>query len=230
MGVGQAVEGAVPQPDDAVLVLEGLVAPLGEDLFEHSHPPGLAPAGGPAINLSGDLAAEGLGRFAQRRPRPTGGIGLHRVGEDLRRQLVVPGRQADVELPGRPPVQLGRPTGPRPGPARPPGEGDLEETVFHHAIEVIGGQGTAQAGGGRRLVPTGGLRLLAHELVEGAAAGIRQAANAGDDVPLWLLLGSVPMTPILKQIAAVELEAAESLVRTEWKRDQAGSIRQLRLI
>ena len=71
MGVGQAVKRAVPQPDDTIFVFEGLVAPLGENLFQDGHPLGLTPAGQATFDLGGDVGAEALSRLVERRLGPS---------------------------------------------------------------------------------------------------------------------------------------------------------------
>jgi hypothetical protein len=72
----------------------------------------------------------------------------------------------------------------------------LEEAVVEEFVEVVGGQGAADADGPGGVVAADGLAARGHVAVEGAAEGVTQAGEAGE----LLVDGARVHVPILKQI------------------------------
>ena len=56
----------------------------------------------------------------------------------------------------------------------------LQQAVVDELVEVVGGQGAADADGGGGLVATHGLPALGHVPVEGAAERVTEAGEAGE--------------------------------------------------
>jgi hypothetical protein len=81
---GDAVERAVAEPDRAVGVVVGLVAPAGEHLAQGSEYRLPAALGGRAPGrLGAELGAEGAGGAVERNADGAGAVGLHGTGEQL---------------------------------------------------------------------------------------------------------------------------------------------------
>lgn len=95
VGIGQPVEGAVAEPDAPVLVVEGFVAPFGQDLL-HERQRGFGRlASAAALDLGGELAPQSAGRLLQGGAGGTRRVRLHGLGQEPGREFVVPGREAD---------------------------------------------------------------------------------------------------------------------------------------
>ena len=71
----------------------------------------------------------------------------------------------------------------------------LEQAVVDELVEVVGGQGAADAGRGGGVVAAHGLPALGHMAVQGPAEGVAEAGQAGE---LLVEVGWVH-PPILKQ-------------------------------
>src|SRR5215216_6406003 len=193
---GDAVEGAVAEPDGAVGVVVGFVAAGGQRLAERGEDlVRVAVGGGPAGRLDAELGAQGGGGAVEGGLGGPGAVGLDGGGEELGQGGVVAGGQAELELAVGADVVLGRAAGARPAAAAAPVVAGLEQAVVDELVEVVGGQGPADAGGVGGVVAADGDAAVGHVPVEGAADGVTQAGQAGE---LLIDVGRVHSS-ILKQ-------------------------------
>src|SRR5215218_10559293 len=178
---GDAVEGAVAEPDGAVGVVVGLVAAGGQCLADRGQDLVLVALGhGPGRRFGSQVGAEGGGGAVERALGGAGGIGLDGAGEELGQGGVVAGGQAELELAVGADVVLGRAAGARPLAAAAPLVAGLEQAVVDELVEVIGGEWTADAGGVGGVVAADGDAAVGHVAVEGAADGIAQAGQVAE--------------------------------------------------
>jgi hypothetical protein len=135
---GDAVEGAVAQPDGAVGIVVGFVAASGQcpadrgkDLVR------VAVRRGPA----GRLGAEGGGGAVKGGLGGPRWVGLHGAGQEFGQGGIVAGGQAELELAVGADVMLGWAAGARPAAAAAPLVAGFEQAVVDELVEVVGGQG-----------------------------------------------------------------------------------------
>lgn len=88
------------------------------------------------------------------------------------RKQVATGRHGDFQFPVRTPIELGGPSGARPGSTCPSHEIDLNQAVSSQSIQVIRGGLASYADRRRRLVASYGLGRPRHEFVKGHPGGI----------------------------------------------------------
>jgi len=167
--------------DGAVRVVVGPVAAGGQCLPDRGQDLVLVALGhGPGRRFGSQVGAEGGGGAVERALGGAGGIGLDGAGEQLGQGGVVAGGQAELELTLGADVVLGRAAGARPLAAAAPVVAGLEQAVVDELVEVVGGQGAADAGGLGGLVAADGDAAVGHVAVEGAADGVAQAGQAGE--------------------------------------------------
>ena len=178
---GDAVEGAVAEPDGAVSLVAGFVAAGGQRLADRGK--GLARVAvgrGPAGRLGAELGTQGGGGAVEGGLGSPGAVGLDGVGEEFGQAGVVAGGQAELELAVGADIVLGRAAGARPAAAAAPVVAGLQQAVVDELVEVVRGQGPADAGGVGSLVPADGDTAVGHVSVEGSADGVTQAGQAGE--------------------------------------------------
>ena len=140
----------------------------------------VALGGGVVGRLGAELRAEGGGVAVERGLGGAGGVGLEGAGEQLGQGGVVAGGQAELDLAVGADVVLGRAAGARPPAAAAPLVAGLEQAVVDELVEVVGGQGAADAGGVGGGVAAHGDAAVGHVAVEGAADGVAQPGQAGE--------------------------------------------------
>jgi hypothetical protein len=133
-----------------------------------------------AGRLDAELRAEGGGGAVESGLGGAGGVGLDGPGEELGQGGVVAGGQAELELAVGADVVLGRAAGAGSAAAAAPVVAGLQQAVVDELVEVVCGQGPADAGGVGGLVPADGDAAFGHVSVEGAADGVAQAGQSGE--------------------------------------------------
>ena len=189
--VDERVEGAVAETDLTVVVDERLVAPVEER--RHDHGPrgrfGCAAARPrpPRSSRPPRRAARAASLSSRRRAVVRARAeAFERLGEEPRRGLVAPLRERDADLARRAAVELRRPPGAGPGPARQSAVLGDEQAVLDEAVEVERGERSRDAGRGRGLVPPDGAAARRHPLVQGPPGGL---VEGGDGVEIVRLFG-----------------------------------------
>ena len=133
-----------------------------------------------AGRLGAELGAQGGGGAVEGGLGGPGGVGLDGVGEELGQGGVVAGGQAELELAVGADIVLGRAAGAGSAAAAAPVVAGLQQAVVDELVEVVGGQGPADAGGVGGLVAADGDAAFGHVPVEGAADGVAQAGQVGE--------------------------------------------------
>src|ERR687897_1513758 len=146
--------------------------------------------------LGAELGAQGAGGAVERGLGGAGGIGFNGSGEQLGQGGVVAGGEAEFDLAGGADVVLGRAASARPLATAAPLVPGLQQAVVDQLVEVVGGQGTADADRQGGVVAADGDAALGHVAVEGTAQGVTQASEAGE---LLIDVGEVHGS-ILKQM------------------------------
>jgi hypothetical protein len=148
-----------------------------------------------AGSLGAELGAEVGGGAAEGVLGGTGAVGFDGAGQELGEGGVVAGGQAELDLAVGAEVVLGRAAGARSLAAAAALVAGLEQAVVDELVEVVGGQGAADAHGLGSVVAADGDAALGHVAVEGTADRVAQAGQAGE---LLVDVGEVHVS-ILKQ-------------------------------
>lgn len=130
MSLGEGMERAVSEADDAVPLLERLIAAAPKNLDESNRT-------GPGIGGLGEALAHFAGSVKHVRDGLRLARAIETVGEDLSRETVTTRRQRDLEVAGDcSSVELRRPAGAWASTARAAVELRVEESAFDESVEV----------------------------------------------------------------------------------------------
>src|SRR5919197_709025 len=142
----------------------------------------LAVVGGDAVEgavAQPDGAPGGAGGAVQRGPGGAAGVGFHGAGQQLGQGGVVAGGQAQLDLAGGARVVLGRAARAGAAAAAAALVAGVQQAVGDQPVQVVGGQGAADAGGVGGVVAADGDAAVGHVPVQGAAARVAQPGQAG---------------------------------------------------
>jgi len=130
--------------------------------------------------LGAEFRSESAGGAVEGGLGGAGGVGLDSAGEELGQDGVVAGRQTELDLAFGADVVLGRAAGAGPPAAAAVLVAGLQQAIVDELVEVLRGQGAADADRAGGLLAAHGHPALGHVAVQGAAQRIAQPGEAGE--------------------------------------------------